>query len=453
MSNNKLTFGTGRKCITPEVPVSLAGYFNTRMFDKVLDNIYVHVLLLSQGDSNTGIIYLELIAVPSMLQEYLYKEISKKYPLTQENLVICASHTHTAPNFRKNATEHSEDYMSFMVQKTLEAVDDAWNNMSSGELCLGRASDDRFAFNRRYWMKDGSVVTNPGKLNPDIDRPEGDIDPEIPLIGIKKDGALRVLISNISNHGDTIGGNGVSGDWMGFCRRKLENEMGQGSMSLPLIAPSGNINHFNVSSSAQQTSYAEAARIGNGYADTIIAALPELKYDSVTLQAFNKKIEVGARQLSVEELEEARATLKKYPLPDLNSSASDLTSEDLANRTPAALAFFAAGTIKVAEDKAQRIFNIVCIDFGNACIVSLPSEVFVETGLAIRKSCPEKIIMLATHSGSGATHLMGGYIPNIWNYGRGGYETTPRSNPFDINTANKLVTECKSLIAGTIKKD
>ena len=37
----KIQFGMARRCINPQVPVSLAGYFNIRMWDKVLDDIEV----------------------------------------------------------------------------------------------------------------------------------------------------------------------------------------------------------------------------------------------------------------------------------------------------------------------------------------------------------------------------------------------------------------------------
>ena len=66
-------------------------------------------------------------------------------------------------------------------------------------------------------MKDGTVLTNPGKLNPDIVRPEGVIDPEIPLMAVKQDGMMRLIVANISNHTDTIGGDLVSADSRAWC--------------------------------------------------------------------------------------------------------------------------------------------------------------------------------------------------------------------------------------------
>ena len=45
----KLYYGIGRRCINPKVPVSLAGYFNVRMWESVADDIEVRALVLRQG--------------------------------------------------------------------------------------------------------------------------------------------------------------------------------------------------------------------------------------------------------------------------------------------------------------------------------------------------------------------------------------------------------------------
>ena len=40
----KIKFGTGRKCINPMVPISLAGYFNVRMWNHIKDDLEVRVV-------------------------------------------------------------------------------------------------------------------------------------------------------------------------------------------------------------------------------------------------------------------------------------------------------------------------------------------------------------------------------------------------------------------------
>jgi len=50
------------------------------------------------------------------------------------------------------------------------------------------------------------------------------------------------------------------------------------------------------------------------------------------------------------------------------------------------------------------------------------------------------------NNGSGS-----GYIPNLWNYRRGGYENTPRSNPYSIHAATELKNICRQLKASLEK--
>ena len=59
---------------------------------------------------------------------------------------------------------------------------------------------------------------------------------------------------------------------------------------------------------------------------------------------------------------------------------------------------------------------------------------------------PDRICMVPTLANGTGTHRCGGgYIPNAWNYGRGGYEDTPRSNPFSMKTASEVLNAWRKL--------
>ncbi|MBN2643425.1 MAG: hypothetical protein JXR78_17370 [Victivallales bacterium] len=439
MSNSSVVYGTGRRCINPKVPSNLAGYFNIRMWDNVLDDIYVHALVIKQNGVASAIVYFDLLNINSKLSDRIYELVEKTKILSKENVIICASHTHTAPAINEDWSSNPEYYF-FVVTKAIEAITDACLSMHAGELCFGGTSLEGLAFNRRYWMKNGTVVTNPGKMNPDIEKTEGPVDCSIPMMGIKQNGKLKVLIANISNHGDTIGGTAISSDWMGICRSMLEDEMGSGSMFFPLIAPSGNINHFDVTTPKKQYSYDEATRIGKTYAYAISEAIKDLKNEDVSLSVANNIVRVKPREVDNVELEEAKKVVEKYSKLNVNDSGTDVTAEDFANNSPVVLKLFADAVIKRAQDNVEREFNLVCIDFGPLCIISLPSEIFVEIGIEIRTNIfPEKVVMIATHSSTGARHVSNGYVPNEFNFGRGGYETSYRAAPYEIATSNKLV--------------
>ena len=447
----KIKFGLGRKNINPELPVSLAGYFNKRMWDQVLDDIEVRAVAMKSGGEYAAIIQFDLLCVNIRLYKAVEKEIRKlnlkNFPM--KNILVCATHTHTAPD--TGADPNSDEYIRFAAARAAEAFDEAASELCPGELLSGMTQDHRFLFNRRYWMKNGTVLTNPGKLNPDILRPEGEIDPQIPMLAIRTDDGLKVLITSIVNHTDTIGGCGVSADWPGFMRRALEPEMAPGAMVLPLIGASGNINHFDVTSDMDQTCYGEAERIGTGYAGTIRKYWDKLEAVSGKgLICHARKVKSKPREIDPAEIAEAEEIVAKYPDIDVfrPESLKDLTSEDLAKGTPFALKYFAANLLKQAQKSDKPEFLLTCIKFGDSAVIaSLPSEPFVEIGLALRKSIFKNRLCLVTSHGNynGGKGFGGGYIPNGWNYGRGGYEATPRSNGYSRSTADILLANWRKL--------
>lgn len=446
------SFGVSRRCINPEIPITLAGYFNTRMWENVLDDIEVRTLALCDGGQYAFIIQFDLVTVSTELYEPTLKAFIDAgiSEVNSSNLIMTATHSHTAPEVRNPKVGSDPEYIKFAAMKAAEALKDALANMQEGSLESGMTAEHRFMFNRRYWMNDGQVVTNPGKLNPNILTTEGDIDPEIPLIAIRQNGKLKVLLANIINHTDTIGGNDISGDWAGFTIRTLQQELGAGSMVMPLIGCAGNINHFDVKNNNDQTCYAEAERIGTGYARTILKALPSLKpLNSNNFKTVHRTVAVVPRQLEADEIAAAQAIIDQYPDIQVDGvSGQDLTSEDLAKKTPFALRFFAVKLLEMRDAKEMRNFLLTGIKFSDEVVIaSLPSEPFVEIGLTVRKAIfGDYLAMAVSHSnGTGNPKVGGGYIPNAWNYGRGGYETTPRSSGSDKKTSEMLIKAWREL--------
>ena len=434
-----LAFGVARASITPTMPVGLAGYFTVRMWDHVLDDILVQALAFGHEHAATMVlVQLDLVTPPMDVVAAVRQRCADRHGLAPERLVFCASHTHTAPVVRPGRPGGNPEYNAFLVDRVTETVAAAVADMHPGTLETGLARDDRFAFNRRYWMKDGTVVTNPPRRDPGIDRPEGPIDPCIPLLACCSDGRKQVLIANISNHADTIGGCGVSADWHGFVRRTLEKEH-PGLRVITLTGCEGNINHFDPQGDAEQSGYDISRRIGEGYAESIMAAWNDMKPSSSTAVAhLAAEFEVGPREITDDELRQARADAEAYTFdPD-----KDLTSEDLATRSPAALKYFADHLLQVAADRSNKRFEVHAARLGDAVLVTLPGEPFVEYGLAIREEMPAGTPVLVAALGDGRAT----YIPNRFNYGRGGYEVTPRCSPYAMATGETMRQTVRDLL-------
>ena len=445
--SEQLFCGWSRCDITPEVPVSLAGYFNIRIWDEVLDTLEARAIVFKQSGKYAAIVNMDLISSAQSLVDRIWGKIADLTMFNEENLLFCSTHTHTGPEIRRQDLTGSVESAEKIANAVSKALRAALADLQPAELVQGAAYDNRFIFNRRYWMKSGGVVTNPGKLNPDILRPEGTVDAEIPMVGVKRNGVLSLLFANIVNHSDTIGGCKVSADWPGFARRIIESQMAENFMFVPVIGTAGNINHFDVSTNMDQTCYAEAERIGTGIASTILKALDSLKpCCDMPLETRFARVYCPAHEVSDAEYAQACATVEKYKdEPDV-SKADDLTSEDLAKKLPKVLKYFAQQMVLLRDEPKAANFPLVGIFFGGNAIIGLPGEPFVEIGLEIKKKIfNDYNTLVAGHGPTGNAKLGGGYIPNSFNYGRGGYETEGRSNPFSIKGSELILDALRNM--------
>lgn len=444
-----LQFGTAERNINPEVPISLAGYFNPRMWDHVLDDLHVRALVMQQGEARFALVQFDLLYVTSDFADLFWELLGTEDGFSPETSLLTATHTHTAPNIR-GKTEHTQTYVRMAAERGVEALREAAASLREAvQVNAGWGEDRRFAFNRRYWMRNGTVVTNPPPRDPQVLKPEGDVDLGIPVVRLADAAGRSCILANITNHTDTLGGCGVSADWPGFVQKRLREEYGAETTVFSLIGAAGNINHFDPFSAERNSGYAETERIGTGYAETILEALERAQpLPDATLRVGAIPVETPTREVSPDEMAEANATIEELQnVPDPETAGVTLTSEDLALGTPIARKFFASQVAAVASDTRPRRFLLTGFRLGTWAVTSLPSEPFVEIALTIRNEILTGLLsMVVSHgNGTGGPGLNAGYIANRWNHGRGGYETTVRSGPTSVTTAERLLEGSRAL--------
>ena len=365
-----------------------------------------------------------------------------------ENLLYSCTHTHTGPYTSAVFSDSADqEYLQSVIDKTVKAVKNAFEGLAEAKLRKGCAENSSLAFNRRFWMTDGTVLTNPGKLNPAIVKPEGGIDSSIPFLIVEQEGMDRLIIANISNHTDTIGEDLVSADWPGRMEREIQNHYGYDIAVITLIGCQGNINHFNVKNNVNQTCYAEACRIGKGYAASIISMLyaaEEMKADSIRVESV--EFDAPFYHVTDEEYNEAKKIVQE--IGEISAtSANDLTSEGIAAGNLYVKKFFAQRVLDNREKQTDndRKEYITALKFGDELgIVTLPAEPFVEIGLAIKENSRFATTMVAA-----LTQGEIGYVGLEESYGRGGgYETRPGYGspahnlaPVLVETATKLINK------------
>ena len=442
-----MRFGFAKEDITPKRGIGLCGYFEPRPNKGAYDPLTIKAALFECGGEIGGIVSYDLCLFGRSLVEKFMSAVQSAGMDFARNLLYSATHTHTGPYTSPlfGGDGMDQAYIDEVIAKTASAVRKAYESLADAELLTGKTECSTLAFNRRYWMKDGTVLTNPGKLNPDIVKPESIIDPEIPLMAVKQDGMLRLLVANISNHTDTIGGDLVSADWPGRMEREIQNHFGYDIPVITLIACQGNINHFNVENDFDQTNYAEACRIGKGYAAAVISSLYALKPVQVNeLRVLSTEFEAPYVQVSDKEYNEAKAIVESIGKISA-TSADDLTSEGIAKGNAYVKKFFAQRLMECRDNpiKEKRMELMSVLEFGRElAILSIPAEPFVEIGLEIKKASPFKRTMV-----SALTQGEIGYIglPECYERG-GGYETRPSRSAPAHDLAPKIIETGINLI-------
>jgi hypothetical protein len=244
-----LKAGYAQEVITPPAGVDLAGYFNKRLNTGMYDDLYVKVVAMEIDGKRTALVSLELCSIAKVMFDAIKTRIDAEFGEgLYENMLICATHTHTGPRFI-NKEQQEDEVTQYAFDQTVDAVvravKRAFMSLLPAELEATKVFNNPYGFVRRYWMTSGDIVTNPGWRNPNIDKPECDYDRTINILALKQCGRMAALICNIANHGDTIGGNFVSADWYGRFVQAVQHEL---KTSLPVMVlddASGNINHFD----------------------------------------------------------------------------------------------------------------------------------------------------------------------------------------------------------------
>ena len=419
-----LKAGYAQEVITPPAGVGLQGYFNERPNEGMYDDLFAKVVAMEIDGKRTGIISLELCSITRIMFEKIKEKIDAEMGEgLYENLLICATHTHTGPKFLNKPQQDSEliQYaFDMVVDAVVRAVKRAFMSLLPAELEATKIFNNPYGFVRRYWMTSGDIVTNPGWRNPNIDKPECDYDRTINILAVKQGGRIAALICNIANHGDTIGGNLVSADWYGRFAQAVQHELKTSLPVLVLDDASGNINHFDFHQQINQTGYHEAVRIGRGYARIVMDALADLKpVAAEKLQIKNTTVTIPHRQLSDAEVAAAQHILDT--VPDIKKDG-DFESQDLANKVPAALRYFAKRALDCKEKSVpSHDCRLTAIEIGDElAFMSLPGEPFNGIAEAIRKASPYNYTFIASLAQSPS-----GYVPMKECFARGGYEVQP----------------------------
>lgn len=394
----------GTPMLTPQRPP-----FAIKLATEAHDPIHAKAIAFECNGERAAIVSCDLTSIPLHIIQKAREEVGKIAKTPPENVMISATHTHTVPQIRPrflgnadpDARKKGLEYIAALPGKIAEAVHLAENDLQPVEISAGSAIEDSVSFNRRYYLRDGSVLTNPFKNEDEkltqVLRPAGPIDPELSVISFKgEDGKLLGLLLNFALHLDTIGGDQPSADFPFMVQQLVSAVHGPDALVYWASGASGNINHYDLTDPIKfrrEKGVTESSRIGAILAADALRVYPKLQ------------------PLKMAPLRVASETVLVDYRPE--------KCEALLNRMKDATRYF-DGEVDVINDQGKLKFEaeVQAIAIGDElAIVGLPGEMFTEFGLTLKKASPFRHTIV--HSlANGAI----GYVPNRRAYPEGSYE-------------------------------
>jgi hypothetical protein len=410
----ELRAGAAAVVINPPEGTPLAGYYSPRGAKAVHDNLYSKALVLGQGGTKVALVVCDLISLPRRTVLEARRLIEKETGIPGSHVMLSATHTHTGPVVARESSRDQLDggssdlgrrYTEALPELIARSVADADKRLAPCRAAAALAKEDGLSFNRRFFMRDQTVSWNPRKLHPDIVKPAGPIDPEVGILSFQTPSSKPVAAYvNFAMHPDTVGGEAISADYPGVLSRLLADYQGSGLVALFANGCCGNLNHRNIQWMDAQKGPHEAQRIGTVLAGDVCRVFPLLK----PLKGEGLKV---------------KSEIVRLPLAPIGGNDIALANEVIKRvrdpKTPFLETVKAYQVFDVAarEGKPWEV-EVQVISLGEEVAwVSLPGEIFVELGLAIKEASPFRYTMIAELANGSI-----GYIPDKPAYAQGNYE-------------------------------
>ncbi len=392
--------GLGTAPITPTLDAGLAGYYFHRSADGVHDHLWAKAMVVDDGREQVAIVTLDLLNVLDGFVEQARDKIQLELGIPPDHVMISATHTHTAPDL-------TSSYAAELVPRIVECVQTAVATKQPVHLYVTAEQEASLPHNRRYLMKNGKVVTNPGFLNPDIVRPVGPIDPRVVVLYAEQTDRQPLLTwVNYTLHPDTVGGTWISADYPFYLGKLLARVKGPDMLTIFAQGALGDINHWDVSRPGPQRGQEEARRIGEVLGSAVIKAYTHLeKITNCTVRVARTISEMPTQKYTAAQLAEARKLVAKPARTDVDFELSRVEAERIVN----------------VEDHfgPNKKVEIQVLTIGPVAFVGIPGEYFSELGMMIQKQSPFPYTAII-----GLANDYNAYIPTRRAYEEGGYEPT-----------------------------
>jgi len=410
-----LLVGYGREDITPKKSVPLDGYgnANSRMSNNVLDPLYVTCLAFTQGEQTMLLFSQDLISTREDVSLQLRYRLVRQLEVPSSQIVICSTHTHSAPNMGSTSAvmdEYREEYYAAAVAAAKAALEDR----CEAELYGAKTQTENLNFVRHYVRADGTYTGSSfGKQSTaEIVGHAEDGDRELRVVQIAREGKKDILLMNWQTHPCFTGGSAkkdVSADYIGAVRSKIEGDTDM--LFVFFNGAAGNQNPWSEleSEKTERNVIKYAEQLGQ-YA--IDALKNKTKIEGSGIQIKQLKVTYQVNREGLDKLQEARDVNEYY-----KSSGVLADSQAYAWQHGFSSVYEASAIVSRAEWPETDTMELGAVNVAGLAFVTAPYEMFSGSALYIKENSPFDMTLIMGYANN--THR---YFPTQNAYDYGSYE-------------------------------
>ena len=225
---NTWKVGLGRRVITPQNDVWLAGYGTKRPAENTLHDIWVKVLALKDPSGKRIVMATtDHMGMSKTVYESIFSKVNQRFGIERADFMITFSHNHCGPALKDDLVDYYpsddaqkaavDEYTAWMETKVIEAIGDALSDWQNASLFMGEGKCT-FAVNRR----DNPEAQVQDMIEKGIPF-KGAVDHSVPVLAIKnRKGKLMGVLFGYACHPTTMSFNSWMGDYPGFAQINLE---------------------------------------------------------------------------------------------------------------------------------------------------------------------------------------------------------------------------------------
>lgn len=365
----------------------------------------------------------------------VFKEaLAKAAGTDADHIAVHTLHQHDAPRCDFSAEEllnrHGLTGAGFdprfardVVRRASEAVKVAIEKAQPiTHLGLGTGLVEKVASNRRILGPSGKVIHTryTATKDPKVRAfPAGTIDPELKLISFWHGETPLVALTYYATHPQSYYRTGLANpDFPGLARNARQKETGVPHVHFN--GAGGNIGAGKWNDGSPENRQILADRVAAGM---------KLAWENT------KKTPLTADMVHFETVPVLLPVSEHLSEAELQKTLADQTAKNDAR--------FSAAENLVWLDRCREKdpINIACLTLGNARVLHMPGELFVEYQLAAQKLRPDLFVAMAAYG-----DYAPGYIGTEIGYSQGGYETSPRASQVAPGVEKVLMNAVRQLL-------